>query len=275
MQIFLGLVLSVAFLDNVLSQITNLDAYIEKIKKQADNKLKMYNDKLDRVRLSFDKHVDGMDWQVKFMQQKLEDAANNLQTISDINPKVKDCVEKYMSYSPKILDANNESVNCKPASIDNILNIPKANFSSLRTYYDTNLKDSLANCIQKYRESSLNYTNCVLKTVATLETNLARHWREFQKNLDEVKFNAKTRIRTAWQCAFNILHTTSYNLGSSLRLINDCISNERSCGSISCAPRCPHEMQLDIKERDFQRITIKNPFHGADRHLGCMELRFK
>ncbi|EDV37928.2 uncharacterized protein Dana_GF11172 [Drosophila ananassae] len=252
--------------------------YLQLYQTNYEAKVKKCEDMLADFRQGFAKELSGIDLQKDLLKSRVQDAWSQLKPFEFIDSWHRQCVRNYSSVIPSTYQAGASMTECLMTAntyFNGIESSAKHICSSIKSQATHTFGNHKRSCQIGHRKSQADYNNCIKKSISSLDMDISRLWSSFHKHLDEADFSAKTRIRMAWVCAFNTLYTTSNNLGSSMRLINDCIAGQRSCGIMSCTSRCANQMRLDIRERDFKSLTIKNPFHGGNKHMGCMELRFK
>ncbi|XP_020815036.1 uncharacterized protein LOC110189335 [Drosophila serrata] len=241
-----------------------------------DERLRMCEDTLDNFRKAFGKDIQAVKVQSELMQAKVEETWAWIRPYEKIDSWHRQCVANYSATVPSVSQLRASMNSCGvQVYLDGILSSALTSCNNIKRYATYILNTNKDTCERMHKKSQLGFNNCLKKAVIPLDAEVAKSWNDFQRLIGGAESNARNRIRTSRQCAFNTIYTTSYNIGIARRLILDCIGNEQTCGRSSCSSRCPHQMYMDIKDRDFRSVTIRNPFQGPNRHLGCLELRFK
>ncbi|ALC42128.1 CG42807 [Drosophila busckii] len=254
-----------------------MDDYVRQSQRQYDARLKQMEDELAAFRKTYAKQLESINVDTEQLQLKLEETSARLAPMELIDQWHKQCVQNYSATIPTIYTVRTALTSCKVAAenqINNVLSSATSNYNSLKSYYNNNLQTMLKNCEKQHPTSQVNYTNCVISAIDTTNTYTMNMQKSFNTNMQAAECTADTRVKTAWECAFNTVYSTSSTLGTSLRLIDDCIANRLACASVSCSSRCSNKMALNFASEDFNNSTIRNPFQGLNSQIGCMEVLF-
>ncbi|BFG04197.1 uncharacterized protein DMAD_03220 [Drosophila madeirensis] len=252
----------------------SLDDYIEQNQRQYDARIRQCEETLANFRTLFSKRQQLIDVQADLLQQKLEEASARINPLSLIDPWHRQCVQNYSSSIPTIATARSGVANCQ-AIISTILNNAESAYNTLKKYYNTNLKNSLADCVKKFPSAQLNYTLCVTNVIAAANAYSISSQNNFNTYVKDADCTADSRIRAAWICSSRQVYSTSAAVETAQRLIDNCIDNQLVCGSVSCSAGCPNVSTISLTEVDFRNETIRNPFRGLSAQAGCREFRFK
>ncbi|KAH8401540.1 hypothetical protein KR009_006325 [Drosophila setifemur] len=278
MHSFLGVAISLALLGLVSSQATNvthsLDAYIEQNQRQWDAKIRLYEDEMDNFRLLFSKRLEAIDSQADSMELKLNEASARLDPLALISPWTRNCVQNYSSTIPTVNIARAAIVKCKE-SISNVLTSVESTSNTLKSYYNVNVKNGLADCVKRFPNAQLNYTICVTKVVGDANKYTVTNQNTFNTNLKNAECTADSRIRSSWQCSFNQVYSYTSTVEVALRLVDDCIANREVCGSEACISGCPNVTNINLADISFSNDTIPNPFRLISKQSECLTFKFK
>ncbi|SPP74242.1 uncharacterized protein LOC117579271 [Drosophila guanche] len=252
----------------------SLDDYIDQNQRQYEAQIRKYEEALANFRTLFSKRQQVIDVQADLLQQKLEEAFVRINPLSLIDPWHKQCVQNYSSSIPTIATVRSRVASCQ-ATISTALNSADSVYNTLKKYYNTNLKNSLADCVKKFPSAQLNYTVCVTKVIADANAYSISSQNSFNTHVKDADCTVDSRLRSAWTCSFGQVYSTSAAIENALRLIDNCIDNQLVCGSVSCSSGCPNVSTINLTEADFRNETIRNPFRGLSAQAGCREFRFK
>ncbi|XP_017031232.1 uncharacterized protein [Drosophila kikkawai] len=237
-----------------------------------DERLRMCEDTIDNFRRAFSKDIQAVKVQSELLQAKVEEAWAWIRPYEKIDSWHRQCVANYSAVLPSVSQLRASMNTCGvEVYLDGIISSARNSCNNIKRYSTYILTNHKNTCERNHRKSQLGFNTCLKKAVIPLDVEVAKSWNDFQRLIGEAESNARNRIRTSRQCAFNTIFTTSYNIGITRRLVVDCIANEHICGRSSCSARCPHQMYVGVKDGDFKDLTIRNP----NRDLGCLELRFK
>ncbi|EDV98513.1 GH22629 [Drosophila grimshawi] len=255
-----------------------MEDYVRQNQRQYEAKLSQLEHDLATFRDVYARELGVIPVQADQLVIKLEEAKARLNPIELIDLWHKQCVQNYSASIPLAVTVRSALTTCSntaQSNLNSILTNTQNTYNSLKSYYASNLKNSLVDCEKRNSLSQLNYTICITTAMATTNAFTVKTLKAFNTYMQAAKCAADGRITQAWDCAFAAVFSTSSILGESMRLIDDCIANKMACASVACNTGCNNHMIIALRESDFQNTTIVNPFFGLDSKIGCLEVKFK